>query len=376
MNILHLNTHLDLGGITSHLETLGKALIKKGHRFSILSGGGLKIPALEQNGIRCFSLPIRTKSEIHPKLFAAIPRIARIIREEKFDILHAHTRVTQVLACALSCVTGVPFVSTAHGFYKARLGRKIFPCWGERVVAVSPLVAEELQKTHGIPLTKIRVVNNAVDIEDFEKRLRAHDGRKVRSENGIPDKSFVIGCISRLVRDKGQEYLVQALGLLTQKIPDSFLVLVGDGREKMRLETLVMKLGLNSRVKMISGVVDTTAILSSIDLFVHPATYREGFGLAIAEAILAKKPVVLTNIPALDTLFQEGVDAILVPPKDAEKLAGAIFTIFNDPEKSKGIADRAYEKVSTQYRSERQADEMERVYNEVIARNEVTKQSD
>ena len=283
MNILHLNTHLDLGGITSHLETLGKALIKKGHRFSILSGGGLKIPALEQNGIRCFSLPIRTKSEIHPKLFAAIPRIARIIREEKFDILHAHTRVTQVLACALSCVTGVPFVSTAHGFYKARLGRKIFPCWGERVVAVSPLVAEELQKTHGIPLTKIRVVNNAVDIEDFEKRLRAHDGRKVRSENGIPDKSFVIGCISRLVRDKGQEYLVQALGLLTQKIPDSFLVLVGDGREKMRLETLVMKLGLNSRVKMISGVVDTTAILSSIDLFVHPATYREGFGLAIAE---------------------------------------------------------------------------------------------
>lgn len=298
-----------------------------------------------------------------------------MVREEKFELLHAHTRVTQVLAWALSRVTGVPFVSTAHGFYKPRLGRKMFPCWGERVVAVSPLVAEELQKTHGVPAAKIRVVNNAVDIEDFEKRLRSHDSRKVRTENGIlpaeggsasGGKAFVIGCISRLVRDKGQEYLVQALDLLTKEIPGSYLVLVGDGREKMRLETLITKLGLSSRVKMISGVVDTTAVYSSIDLFVHPATYREGFGLAIAEAILAGKPVILTKIPALDTLFQNGVDAVLVPPKDPEALARAILAIFNAPEKAKRIADTAYEKVSALCRSERQADEIERIYQEVL----------
>ena len=366
MNILHLNTHLDLGGISSYLETLGKALTKKGHRVSVLSGGGSKVPEFERSGIRCFSLPIRTKSEVHPKLLKALPEVMRIVREEKFDILHAHTRVTQVLAWAVSRGTGVPFVSTAHGFYKARLGRKLFPCWGERVVAVSPLVAEELQNTHDVSPAKIRVVHNAIDIEGLEKRLRAQDPAAIRTENKIPKSAFVIGCIARLVRDKGQEYLVQALGRLTKEVLDPYLLLVGDGPEKERLEVLVARLGLESRVRMISGVEDTTAVLSTLDVFVHPATYREGFGLAIAEALAAKKPVVLTKIPALDTLFRQGVDALLVPPKDAEALAQAILELSRDPEKSRGLAAKGYEKVSVLCRADRQADEVESLYQEVL----------
>ena len=367
MNILHFNTHLDLGGITSYLETLGKALKKKGHKVSLLSGGGSKIPVFERNGIRCFVFPIRTKSEVHPRLWKAVPGIVRMVRKEKFDVLHAHTRVTQVLASAVSGLTGVPSISTAHGFYKPRLGRKLFPCWGERVVAVSPLVAEELQKTHGVPAPRIRVVNNAVDLEDFERRLRAHDPAKVRSENGIPEKAFVIGCISRLVKDKGQEYLVEALARLVKEIPSAFLVLVGNGREKERLEALILKLGLGGHVRMIAGIEDTASILPAIDVFVHPATYREGFGLAIAEAMVAKKPVVLTKIPALDTLFQDGVDALLVPPKDAGALSRAITGLFGDPEKARHLAGKGHEKVTALCRAERQADEIEAVYREVLA---------
>ena len=366
MNILHLNTHLDLGGISSYLETLGKALIKKGHRVSILSGGGSKIPAFERNGIRCFSLPIRTKSEIHPKLFWAMPAVVRMVRNVKFDILHAHTRVSEVLACVVSRMTDIPFVSTAHGFYKSRFGRKLFPCWGERVIAVSSLVAEELQKTHGVLPAKIRVVNNAIDMEGLEKRLRAQNPAAVRAEHRIPEKAFVIGCIARLVRDKGQEYLVQALSRLTKEIPNSYLLLVGNGPEKERLEALVAELGLGSRVCMIPGVEDTTAVLSALDVFVHPATYREGFGLAIAEALAARKPVILTKIPALDTLFRNGEDALLVPPKDTEALTRAILELARDAERSGALADKGYEKVSMLCRAERQADEMDNIYQEVL----------
>ncbi len=366
MNTLHLNTHLDPGGISTYIETLGKALMKKGHRVSVLSGGGSKIPSFEQSGIRCFSFPIRTKSELHPKLFLSLPRIASQIRLEKFDILHAHTRVTQVLAFWLGQITDLPFVSTAHGFYKARFGRKIFPCWGERVVAVSSLVAEELQNLHRIPTSKITVVNNAIDIEDFEKRLRHQNPNEIRAKNGIPKNAFVIGCISRLVRDKGQEYLIEAVSRLKQQIPDLFLVLVGDGREKTRLESLIMKLDLNSRVRILSGLQETTTILPAIDVFVHPATYREGFGLAIVEALVAKKPVILTKIPALETLFEQNINAVLVSPKDSEALADAIFDFFQHPEKAKQIAERGHEMVSTLCRAERQAEEMERIYKEVL----------
>ncbi len=366
LNILHLNTHLNLGGISSYLETLGKALTKKGHRVAILSGGGSKIPAFEQNGIRCFSFPIQTKSELHPKLYLSLSKIVRLVRQEKFNILHAHTRVTEVLAYWISRITGVPFISTAHGFYKPRWGRKIFPCWGERVVAVSALVAEELQSVHRVDLSKITVVNNAIDIEDFEKRLESQNPAKIRSENDIPEKTFVIGCISRLVRDKGQEYLIQAMSRLTKDMPNLFLILVGDGREKTRLDSLVNKLNLGSRVRMISGVHDTTAILSVIDVFVHPATYREGFGLAIAEALVAKKPVILTKIPALESLFQDNVNAVLVRPKDSEALGVALLDLFRNPAKAKTVAAQGYEMVSTLYRAERQADQMEVIYRQVL----------
>ena len=342
-------------------------MTKKGHHVSILSGGGSKVPVLEQNGIRCFSMDIRTKSEIHPKLFMAVPEVTRLVRAEKIDILHAHTRVTQVLAAAVSRSTGVPFVSTAHGFYRSRLGRRLFPCWGERAVAISPLVAEDLQKSHGVLPAKIRVVHNAIDFEGLEKKLKAHDPAAVRAQYGIPKNAFVMGCISRLVRDKGQEYLVEALSLLTKEIPNSFLLLVGDSREKERLDALIARLGLGPRVKMISGVVDTTAILSAIDLFVHPATYREGFGLAIAEALAAQKPVILTKIPALDTLFRQGVDAVLVPPKDPRALADAILEIFRDAERSRTLAAEGYQKVSLLCRAERQADEIESIYQEVLS---------
>jgi glycosyltransferase involved in cell wall biosynthesis len=175
------------------------------------------------------------------------------------------------------------------------------------------------------------------------------------------------------VRDKGQEYLLEAVSQLAHDGQDIFLVLVGDGRERQRLEWRVEKLGLSGRVRMIPGVGDTTSVLRMMDAFVHPATYREGFGLAIAEALAAGKPVILTKIPALDTLFTDGADALLVPPKDAGAIAEAVLKLSRDPERAHLLASRGREKVYALCRADRQADEMERIYQEVIA--SVAKQS-
>ncbi len=366
MNILHLNTHLDLGGISSYLEILGKALVRRGHRVSVVSGGGSKIASFEKNGVRCFTLPIRTKSEIHPKLWSTVGAVSDIVRSQGIDILHAHTRVTEVLAAAVSRRTGVPFVTTAHGFYKRRFGRRLFPCWGERVVAISPLVAEELHRTHRVPKERIRVVSNALDLEELARRLQAQDRAESRRRFGISADAYVIGCVSRLVRDKGHEYLVRALEIAAKEIPSAHLLMVGDGVEKKNLERLVASLGLEKRVTMLAGVDDTTAVLCAMDVFVHPATYREGFGLAIAEALAAGRPVVLTRIPALDTLFTDGEDALIVPPKDAQALAEAVLRLGRDEALAGRLAMSGHAKVSASCRAERQAEEIESIYGEVL----------
>ena len=127
MNVLHLATHVDIGGITSYIATLSKALAKKGHQSSVASSGGNAWASLTRSGVLCYDYSIRTKSELNPRLWWALPQLVSLVKQERYDLLHAHSRVTQVLAYFVSRLAGVPYMSTAHGFYKARAGRLLSP---------------------------------------------------------------------------------------------------------------------------------------------------------------------------------------------------------------------------------------------------------
>ncbi len=366
LKILHLTTHLNVGGITSYILTLGKALSKNGHRSVVLSSGGSQVDELTFAGIPCLIYPIRTKSILHPKLYMALPGIIRAVKEGQFDVLHAHSRVTQVLAFWVSRETGIPVVSTAHGFYKARLGRRLFPCWGKRAIAISSLVAEELHKRHGVPKKKIRVIHNALDMNTFQKKLAMQDAQKIRTGLGILEGAYVVGSISRLVRDKGHDYLLEAIREVKKTKPHIFLVIVGDGRERARLEAMVSKLGLTGSVRLIKGVSETPSILPAMDLFVHPATYREGFGLSIAEAMAARIPVLTTDIPAINTLFHDGVDSRIVRPKRSDLLAQAMIEFMDNKLFAQKIAQSGYELAVQLCQPERMAEEIDAVYREAI----------
>ena len=130
MNVLFLTTHFNTGGITSYILTLGDALVQAGHKVVVVSGGGDCESMLEKAGIRHVRANIRTKSEIHPKLLFSLSLINNLIAGEEIQIIHAQTRVTQVLAAWVSRMSGVKTVTTCHGFFKPRWFRKVFPCWG------------------------------------------------------------------------------------------------------------------------------------------------------------------------------------------------------------------------------------------------------
>ena len=130
MNILFLTTHANTGGITSYILTLGEALVKSGHKVWVASSGGDCVPRMEAAGMRHIKINIRTKSEVHPKLWLCFGPLNELIRKEGIDIIHAQTRVTQVLGFFLSRASGVKMVTTCHGFFRPRWFRKMFPCWG------------------------------------------------------------------------------------------------------------------------------------------------------------------------------------------------------------------------------------------------------
>lgn len=366
LKILHFTTHLNIGGITSYIEMTGSRLIEKGYRVGVLASGGDCSEDLKKKDFSVFQFPIRTKSELHPKLYWNLPAIKELVEKEQVDLIHAHTRVTQALAFLVSKMTKVPFVTTAHGFYKPRLSRKLFGCWGERVIAISPMVAEELKKTHKVREDKIRLIQNAIDVEEFQKRYSEKDPETLRRELGIPEHALVIGSVSRLVEDKGHAYLVEAVQKLKKNIPHIFLIILGDGRQKENLEQLIRRLDLRASVKIIPAMKDVTGVLSVTDIFVHPATHREGFGFSIAEAMAVKKPMIATNIWAINAIIQDGVNGFLVEPKSADALVKAIKWIVANPEQAQGIAENGQKMVLKLCSLDRMVNEIEKVYEEVV----------
>jgi glycosyltransferase involved in cell wall biosynthesis len=364
--ILHLTSHIDIGGITSWLLTATPGLAQRGHSVAVASGGGAMAPVFEQKGVRVFEFPVRVKSELHPALYASLPGLFALVRRERFDILHAHTRVTQLLAAFLSRLNGVPTVTTAHGYYKKRLSRRLFGFWGSRVIAVSPLVAQALHETHGVDPARVRVVPNAVDGEGLRRRLSAVDRVITRRIWGFDENSLVLASVSRLVEDKGHAYLIDAVDSLKKEMPHLALLILGDGRERAALQERIHRAGLESRVKLLPAVPDIAPVLSAADVFVHPATYREGFGLSLAEAMIAGKPVIVTDIPAVNSIIVDRVNGLVVAPKSAAALAKAIRFMAAHPVETRGLAEKGRADAERLASCETMLDGLEAVYCEVL----------
>src|SRR3989338_11650593 len=140
MNILHIANHLNTGGITSYLLTLAKGMKERGHNIYIASSAGTKLKQFSEKGVNFISIPIKTKNELSPKIIFSMIKLSGIIKNNNINVIHTHSRTTQVLGCLLSKVTGVSHIFTCHGFFKRRIFRRIFPCWGKKIIAISEQV--------------------------------------------------------------------------------------------------------------------------------------------------------------------------------------------------------------------------------------------
>ncbi len=365
MKILHLCTHVNVGGISSYIMTVGSKLIERGHEVHLGSGGGDLFEDFSAKGFKTAKFGLRTKNEFHPKLLFTVPSIAAYVKRNKIDLIHAHTRVSQVAAFFVSKAAGVPYVTTAHGFYRPRFFRRKFGCWGVRTVAISPMVAESLENEHKLPSANIRVIQNAVDIKTLRARIAQQNIGQVRQKYGINKGDLVISAIGRLVTDKGHDFLIEAARELKKSGMRIFLLILGDGRERERLNQLIDKNRLRNHVRILSREKGVARVLSITDIFVHPATYREGFGLSIAEAMVAGKPVIVTDIPAINRIIRDQHTGLVVDPKSVVALETAIRYLIKNPDHRRVLANNGCRMATELCSPDRMADEFEKLYTEV-----------
>ncbi|MBL7068437.1 MAG: lipopolysaccharide heptosyltransferase II [Candidatus Omnitrophica bacterium] len=370
MNILLLTTHLNIGGIASYIVNLAKRLKRKGHKVVVSSSGGDMVDELTKEDIPHVYINIRTKSELSPKLLISMPKVLSLIKDEKIDVIHAHTRVTQVLASAVSRLLAIPYIATCHGFFRPHFSRRIFKCWGDKTIAISDAVKAHLIDDFYLKPDNIALIYNGVDLEKFRKDIENSRKESLRKNLGLTDKErVVIGAIGRLSPVKGYRYLIEAFKRLMDKDSGALrLLIVGDGPERESLKAQCLRLGVDEYVKFASPNPDTPLLFSIIDIFVS-SSVQEGLGLSLIEALASGSPVVATDVGGIKSVVKDKETGMLVRPKEAGALAEGISQLLKSADLRNKLSNEGRKYAEEKFDIKNMADEVERVYKEVTKRD-------
>jgi len=363
MNILYLTTHLNIGGITSYVLSLASGLKAKGHKVYVASSGGEVLPRFIQEGIINIAIPIKTKSEISPKVFISLFKLLEIIKVKNIDVIHSHTRVTQVLGCLIHKFSSKPHIWTCHGFFKKRLSRKIFPCWGNKVIAISDSVKEHLLEDFGVKEEKIRVIYSGIDIEKSQiPNLKSQT--EMRKKLGLGEGP-VVGIMARLSQEKGHLYLIQAIHGIIQEFPQVQLLIVGEGKMQQRLLDLTKDLGLGDKVFFLPSAIDTQEIFSVMDIFVLPSL-KEGLGLSLMEAMARGLAVIGSDVGGIKNLIQDKENGLLVSPADTKQLSEAILALLQDSARREYLGNHARIFIKQNFSLDKMLQATEKLYLECL----------
>jgi len=366
MKILFLTTHLNIGGITSYIITLAKALKAKGHDVFIASGGGELLAELDKSGIPHIKLDIITKAELSPKVFRAIFEITSIVKRLNIDIIHSQTRVTQVAGFFASRLSKIKLVTTCHGFFRQNIGRRILPSWGEQVIAISEAVQRHLIDDFHVDKDKVSLIYNGIDVKKFIKDFSEEEKLILKDRYGIRKDCAVIGTIARFTPDKGHDILLYALRDILKEKSNVQLVFVGDGKEYSKVVDLAAQLNLSENVVFVRSQLDTVGILSIMDVFMFTPKRKEGLGLALLEALASGKAVVATNTGGIPNVIEDNVNGFLVPPANHRVLVEPVLKLLEDKDLYKKMSHAARQKVIEKFSIDGMVDKVEKVYHEVI----------
>jgi len=191
--------------------------------------------------------------------------------------------------------------------------------------------------------------------------------RKARLKFGVKDSDEVIVTTGRQEYQKGQRFLLEAMGEIARRRPHAVLLVAGrKGRQSPILEETQQRLALDGRVRLLGHRDDVPELLAASDVFVFPSLY-EGLGGSLIEAMAQGLPIVASRIPAIEEVVEEGQNALLVERASVAPLAEAITGLLADSKTARAFGRRSREIFEERFMLEKAASRMVAFYREITA---------
>lgn len=371
--VLQVLPEMNHGGVEMGTVEIASGMVEKGIKNYVASAGGRMVYDLQKLKVKHFELPLKTKNIF--KMWLNARRLAKIIKENDINIVHARSRAPAWSAYWAAKKTGAIFLTTYHGTYG--LGplkiKKIYNrvmTYGKLVIAISEHIKKHIMSEYKVSEEKIRLVHRCVNLDNFNPEKVSQE-RIIKAVNdfNIPEDRPVISLIGRVTAWKGQGLLIEALRKV--KSPDFCCLIVGSDQGRTaysnKLKDKVKQYGLEDKVQFIEHSFDIPALLMVSDVVLSTAIEPEAFGRAAIEGQAMGKIVIASNIGGSLENTIDGVTGKLFKSGDAQDLADSIDWALglSEAEKNK-IGQAAIKNVKDHFTKKIMCDKTIAVYNELI----------
>lgn len=335
---LHLDSGRPFRGGQRQVLFLLRGLLARGHRVLLCCPrAGRLFGQAQAAGIPCEALTIRSGLD-----FPSSVRLARIVADGGFDLVHAHDSHSHSIARAAQGISHEPALANNLVVTRRNVGRdhgslgRLKYANNIHYIAISPQIAKTLER-QGVAAERIVIVPSGVDVESLAN-ARARYGA---DPWGLGRRGLrVVGSVGHLSREKNHALMLQAFAQVRREAENTHLLLVGDGPLRKNLEKRVRDLSLEAHVTFAGHLEDVRQAYAAFDVFVLSSDI-EGLCTSVLDAMAAGVPVATTAAGGVLAIARHGVSALVVPPRDAAALAGAILRLLQPSELSVQLIEGA-----------------------------------
>ena len=229
----------------------------------------------------------------------------------------------------------------------------------DRLIVVSRAIEDKVVAEGRLGAERVLVYNGV----DLERLVHLDPCCTLREEYGMEPDAAIVGVVGRLELEKGHPTLLEAWPLVLERVPNAYLLIVGEGSRQDALREIARDQGIERHVIFTGRRDDIPAVTAALDVAVLPS-YREAQGLTILEAMAMSRPVVASNVGGIPEMVEDGVTGLLVPPHDPAALAAAVSRLLLDHPLADTLARAGHDLVHDRFCVQRMVNAVQEIYDE------------
>ncbi len=352
--VIHLSKMTGAAGSEGHLLVLLPGLHARGldARLWILVEPDNPVPDIVERAA-ALDIPVE-RIPIHGHFDRALwGQLAQQFRAAQPDAVHTHLIHADLYGIPAARRAGVPYViSSRHNDdqFRRKLPLRLLHRWlwarTDRGIAISEAIRQFSIRVEGARAERVHTVHYGLD----PAHIPAYPDARANlcRELNLSNNALLVGSICRLIEQKGLIYGLRGFAQIAARVPQAHYVIAGEGKLRAALEAETDALNLDGRVHFLGWRGNPHAIFAALDVFLAPSLW-EGFGLVFLEAMAHRLPVISTQVSAIPEVIAGGETGWLVPPRDADAIAAALYEALTDSDARRSRGAAGYARLHTQF---------------------------